>query len=303
MSCRQSEEFSLAFVVPTRNRPDKLEQCLTSLSKQTESHFDVVIIASGNDVSQIVSRFHEVLEIQYVHSEEPGQIYQRNIGINFLLGKETEYIGFLDDDMVLDIGAICAIREFISRKRRNSERSFGVGLNIVNSSNYRERPFLRVRKLLLRVGDRPGSVTRSGQNTSIENVHEDVCSDWLGGGYTVWSATILRQYPQPPSKTRHAAGEDLIYSYQVGKEYHLYVCSKARLIHQDEPGTGAKNMRYRARKDAIAHCVFCDQHEELNIALYIATGFIYHLLLLVLNWMEAIPLCASVNQLFEVLFV
>jgi glycosyltransferase involved in cell wall biosynthesis len=281
MSYRQGQEYSVAFVVPTRNRPDKLEQCLTSLTKQTECGFSVVIVASGNDVGRLVSEFQQDLDIQYVYSEESGQIYQRNIGIKLLLDKKTDYIGFLDDDMILDVGAICAIRKFICTMRRRNECNFGVSLNIVNSPNYRDRPFFGVRKLLLRVGDRPGSVTRSGMNTSIENVQQDIRSDWLGGGYTVWSGAVLRRYPQTSTKTRHAAGEDLIYSYRVGKEYHLYVCSEARIIHQDEPGTGAKITRYRTKKDAVAHCVFCDQHKELNITLYVVTGFIYHLLLLV----------------------
>ena len=151
----------------------------------------------------------------------------------------------------------------------------------------------------------PGSVTRSGMNTSIENIQEDISSDWLGGGYTVWSSTILKRHSQIPLDSNYSAAEDLIFSYPIGKEYPLFVCHRARLFatHIAERQKEITNTKYRYFKATVARLYFCSQHNELSGGLYVVMDFVLHVLYLLTmsrrHWYAFNGFCKGVFYYFR----
>lgn len=115
----------------------------------------------------------------------------------------------------------------------------------------------------------PGTVLKSGCNVSIQNIAEDVPTEWLGGGYTVWSAEVLSRFPQDELHTCWAIGEDLRFSYPIGKQFPLFVCSRARVRHEhvNDRSQGLKAHYYRGRKSAVSICYFVQLHrEDLSMA-------------------------------------
>ena len=104
-----SKDF--AFIIPTKDRPGKLNKLLESLANQSESCGRVLIIASGQNVEYIAKEFLNHLPIEYYHSETYGQIHQRNLGIN-LLDNRTKLVGTLDDDIVLQPEALKKIIKY-----------------------------------------------------------------------------------------------------------------------------------------------------------------------------------------------
>ena len=293
----------LGLIIPTRNNPRKLAKTLTALAAQDQPGLRVVVIGSGDDQSGLISQFRSTLDLDYLHSEEGGQVHQRNLGIGLLLGEKFRYIGFWDDDVIAQKDCISAIRAFIEAQNLTGAIDFALGLNIEDEDSFAEIPFRRMQRLLRRIGTRPGEVTVTGMITPIANVSSDITTQWVGGGYTIWSANILKKYPQEPMRTRHAAGEDLIYSYPLGKIYPLFVCAQAKVIHDDSGIEDPAVIRFRMERSTIAHLYFCDQHKEFSSILYLCFGLIFQIALLAVPkrnaWRKLVGFLSGVKRYYS----
>jgi glycosyltransferase involved in cell wall biosynthesis len=208
--------------------------------------------------------FRDRLPVAYFHSEEPGQIRQRNLGLR-QLDDSTPLVGFLDDDLVLDPDAL---EKMLTFWNRIEPEPAGAGFNIANAPPYRPS---WLQRLFVRPAA-PGRVLRSGYNSRIDTLERDIRTEWLGGGYTVWRRDILEQYRQPELNTRWAIGEDIRFSYPVGKRHALYVCAAAKVRHVptfDQLPPQSVH-RYRGRKASLAAFYFASQHPELSRAACLA---------------------------------
>jgi glycosyltransferase involved in cell wall biosynthesis len=269
------EDKLLGLVIPSRNNPEKLQRTITALALQNCRELRTVVIGSGDNVSEVIAPFTEEFHLDYIHSDQGGQVYQRTLGVKQLLQEGIRYIGFWDDDLIPDSGCLSEIEAFIKDKNAGGLFDFAFSLNIQNEVSFDEIPFRAVQRLLKRVGSKPGQVTTTGMNTPIANVSSNTETQWVGGGYTIWSASILRKYPQNPMRTTHAAGEDLIYSYPIGKMLPLFVCAHAKVIHNDSSQENPDWIEFRAERTILARLYFCDQHEEINTLHNVFAELIY----------------------------
>lgn len=248
---RQYVVADLAFIVPTKDRPAQLEKLLESLAKQTQGCGRIVVVDGGESVEHVIADFQGRLAIDYIHCPVPGQIKQRNMGIG-MLGTKYKLLGFLDDDLVLEPDALGKMVKFWNQVEDNTA---GVGFNITNVTPFRHS---RILNLFFMGSETPGRVLKSGYNVSIGHVPADVRTQWLGGGYTVWRSDIIEQFPQDLLNTRWAIGEDLRFSYPIGKRYPLYLCADARVRHEhvfDQAPPGKVHL-YRGRKSVISQFYF-----------------------------------------------
>jgi glycosyltransferase involved in cell wall biosynthesis len=259
----------LAFLIPTKDRPHDIENLLKSLAAQSIACGRVIIVDGGKSIEALVAGYRDRLPVDYYPCQPPGQIRQRNLGIG-KLDDTTALVGFLDDDLVLEPDAL---EKMIAFWNGAEPATAGVGFNIVNAPPARASFLAR---LLLMSSAEPGRVLRSGYNSRIDSINADLRTQWLGGGYTVWKREILHQYPQSDLKTRWAIGEDLRYSYPIGKAYPLHVCAAARVRHEyvyDQAPAQAID-RYRGRKSSLSIFYFVTLHEELSrwACLWMLTG-------------------------------
>lgn len=248
----------LAWLIPSKDRPEHVRALLESLAAQTVPCGRLLVVATGTNIEHVVLRFRDVLPVEYFHSVEPGQIRQRNLGLAEL-DDSTPLVGFLDDDLLLDPDAL---EKMIGFWNRSDPQTAGVAFNIVNAPAY---PASRLQRLFTGA-PQPGRVLRSGYNTRIDAVDRDIRTEWLGGGYTVWRRSILEQYRQPELKTKWAIGEDIRFSYPVGKHHPLYVCAaaKVQLVPTFDQVPPDAVHRYRGRKGALAVFYFASTHPELS---------------------------------------
>lgn len=81
----------------TRNRPEYLRKCLTSLEKQTVMPNEVLIIdnASKDNIKKIISDFRTNLPVRYIRESKIGIPYARNRALKETRGK---ILAFIDDD-------------------------------------------------------------------------------------------------------------------------------------------------------------------------------------------------------------
>ena len=114
-----------------------------------------------------------------------------------------------------------------------------------------------------------GVVLSSGYNVATSPVAEDIKSQWLCGGATVWRQEILKLYFHHEVKSRWAICEDVMFSYPIGKKYPLYVCAKAQVRHEHVyDHSVSMKFRYYGKTVTLWRLVFVRQHSELSFVAY-----------------------------------
>jgi glycosyltransferase involved in cell wall biosynthesis len=215
----------LALIIPTKDRPQKLRDLLDSLASQTMLCGRVIIVDGGDSIENIVLGFGDKLPVEYYECKPPGQIRQKNIGIS-LLDERTPLVGFLDDDIVLEPGAL---ESLITCWTDSEPETAGISFNIINNPPHRHSVPL---SLIGMSSPQQGRVLRSGYNVLTCPVVKNLRTQWLAGGATVWRQDILLKFRQKEIHSRWAICEDLIFSYPIGKKHPLYVCAAAKVRHE-----------------------------------------------------------------------
>ena len=87
----------VSVIVPTFNRPGRLEETLRSIAGQTLRDFEIIVVNdNGVDVAPVVARCGAGVEIVHLrHRANRGLAAARNTGLRHARGK---YIAYLDDD-------------------------------------------------------------------------------------------------------------------------------------------------------------------------------------------------------------
>lgn len=252
----------LAIIIPTKDRPEKVNNLLNSLSKQTLSCGRIIIIDSGQNIKNIVDSFVNSLPAEYYRSPIQGQIFQRNLGIS-LLNEKTQLVCSLDDDIVLEPEAIASMISFWNNCECDTA---GVSFNIINNPPFNHTWF---KAFIGMSSPEQGRVLASGYNVAISPVDKDIQTQWLCGGATVWKKEIINEFKNKEIISKWAICEDVIFSYPIGKKYPLYVCADAKVRHEHVYDHKAKmKYRYYGRTITLWRLHFVESHSELSRALY-----------------------------------
>lgn len=91
----------LTVAIVTYKRPEKLKRCLESIGKQTKLPKQVLIVDndSAKSAQKVANKFRKKLPIKYAVEQKRGIPYARNKVLRLC---RTKYLGFVDDDCVLD---------------------------------------------------------------------------------------------------------------------------------------------------------------------------------------------------------
>ena len=102
--------MKFSIIVPVFNRPDEVDELLESLTHQSVSNFEVIIVEDGSSkpCSDICKKYESILDIHYYYKENSGPGQSRNYGAERAQG---EYLLILDSDVVLPENYIRAIDE------------------------------------------------------------------------------------------------------------------------------------------------------------------------------------------------
>ena len=95
--------MKFSIIIPTCDRPDRLDHCLVSLSKlefPTEN-FEVVVVDDGSQepLDTVVGEFDDQLNISLLRTSNQGPAAARNTGAEHAKG---EFLAFTDDDCEAD---------------------------------------------------------------------------------------------------------------------------------------------------------------------------------------------------------
>ena len=252
----------LAVIITTKDRPNGVRKLLKSICELDCEVGQIVVVSSGLDISEVVMDFSNNIPIEYYKSE-PGQIRQRNKAIEKI--KECiRLVACIDDDIILHKDSIS---EMISFWNRIEYRTAGVGFNITNLTANK----INWLNLLGYSSNLPGKVLKCGNNTSISNVNQNIRTEWLTGGSTVWRKEILVNFKHKEITSAWAIGEDLIYSYPIGQKFPLYVCFSAKLDVKEVEflNLTAKLHIYRGKAQFLWGLYFILSNDNLSLLHYI----------------------------------
>lgn len=95
-------------IIPVFNRPDEVDELLDSLTQQTITDFDVIIVEDGSEKTckDVCEKYTAKLSLHYFLKENSGPGPSRNYGVE---RAEGEYVLILDSDCVLPPGFLQAI--------------------------------------------------------------------------------------------------------------------------------------------------------------------------------------------------
>lgn len=102
-------------IVPVFNRPDEVDELLSSLCTQTFKDFEVIIVEDGSSVpcAEVVRRYDGRLDVHYYAKPNSGPSQSRNYGVERAKG---EYVIILDSDVVLPEGYLQAVDDELLRQ-------------------------------------------------------------------------------------------------------------------------------------------------------------------------------------------
>lgn len=102
-------------IVPVYNRPDEVDELLDSLTRQTFSGFEVIIVEDGSATpcKDVCDKYQGNLDIKYFLKANSGPGQSRNYGVERASG---DYVLILDSDVVVPEGYLAAVDEELRRE-------------------------------------------------------------------------------------------------------------------------------------------------------------------------------------------
>ena len=220
----KTSNLRLALIIPTADRLRVLTRFLESTIPQQDRIAQIIIVDGGRTpVDDIAEKFPQ-LPIEYVRSSHPCLTKQKNEGLAHV-APDIDLVCFFDDDIILEEDAL---KNMLLFWEENGEEVGGAAFNIINVLK-RKTAFMK--KLFLTGSEAKGRIMRSGYGAMLSPVDDSIFTDWIFGGATVWRREIFKRYRFDEWFEGYGYGEDLDFSYNVGKTYKLAVIADARVQH------------------------------------------------------------------------
>ena len=253
--------LKLTFVVATRDRPEELRRMWRSLCRQTRPPDEVVVVDAGAGPSPLEGLDPAAFPATHIRAERPSSAGQRNAGLD-AVSPGTDLVGFLDDDAVLEEGAV---EEMIRFWEGADGAVGGAAFNMTNhpplrAARWKSLPFVEHAGIY---GRKPGVVLKSGFQTMIGTVAETTPTAWLPSTASVWRREVLRHHRFDEWFDGYSYLEDLDFSYGVGKSLVLKVVAGARYAHHPQASSRLDPFRF-GRKEVANRLYFVRKNPELS---------------------------------------
>jgi glycosyltransferase involved in cell wall biosynthesis len=217
-------------VIPTKDRPQAVDEAVASLLAQTRRPDRIVVV----DASERAYRPPADLAVEVVVLESrPSTSAQRNVGAHRV---ETPIVLFLDDDVRLPPDYVEVLLE---RWAAAGLDAFGgmAGTPAVVPS---QRPLARAlrRATMLNYVDPAGeamSLRRSGKVRYVPEPRHPVVVPALGAGATAYRTDLVLAHPFDEHFSGYAPGEDLEMAVRVATAAPLLQTPEVRWTHLWDP--------------------------------------------------------------------
>jgi len=257
-----SAAHEISFVVATKDRPDELIRMWRSLLSQSRVPDEVVVVDASARPSTLIGPQAAAPVLRYIRTAVASATRQRNLGFD-AVRPDSDLVGFLDDDVVLEEGAVEAMLRFWGSA---GAEVGGAAFNMANHPPL-DWPVLKRSRLAESLGlyaRRGGAVTASGFQTMIGPLARTEWTDWLPSGASVWRREIVRDCRFDEWFGGYSYLEDLDFSYRVRKSFKLAVVAGARYSHLPAPGGRGGGYAF-GLKEVVNRVHFVKKHRELSL--------------------------------------
>ena len=249
--------LKLCLIIPTKDRPFEIERLFKSIIIQDVLPSQIIVVDGGKPgIKNIVEKFPQ-LKIDYMQVLPPGLTRQRNAGLN-AVRNDIDIVGFLDDDIVFETQCIKNMSDFWKQAPADTG---GAGFNIIDNK-YPNKPAWFFKLFLIR-DNNPGRILKSGRNVPYCPAKDTHSVQWLCGGATVWRKEIFKKFKFDEWFSAWGIGDDIDFSYRVGKEYSFMVVADAKVRHI-ETGIPSKRQYLRAYIATMNNMYFAQKHSEFS---------------------------------------
>ena len=248
-----SNTLKLCFIIPTKDRPLQIERLFNSITIQEVLPSQIIVVDGGKPGIRDIKEKFSGLPIDYLQVHPPGLTRQRNAGL-IAVRSDIDVIGFLDDDIVLKPQCIKNMSDFWKQAPADTG---GAGFNIIDNK-YPNKPAWFFKLFLIR-DNNPGRILKSGRNVPYCPAKDTHSVQWLCGGATVWRKEIFKKFKFDEWFSAWGIGDDLDFSYRVGKEYSFMVVADAKVRHI-ETGIASNRQYLRAYIATMNNMHFTEKH-------------------------------------------
>lgn len=104
-----------SIIIPLYNRPQEIEELLSSLSNQEYDSFEVIVIEDGSSIDSrnIIDNYKEKLNLYYYYKENGGQGFARNYGFEKANG---DYFIIFDSDCLIPTNYLNIVQKNIVQR-------------------------------------------------------------------------------------------------------------------------------------------------------------------------------------------
>lgn len=97
----------ISIIIPVYNQAEHLENCLTSVKKQTCDNYEIIVVNDGSsdDIVAVIKKFKQIFgsKLSFHEQENKGACAARNNGSKYAKG---EYAIFCDADVIMEQGML-----------------------------------------------------------------------------------------------------------------------------------------------------------------------------------------------------
>ena len=229
-----SESHQISAIIATLGRPESLVRCLESLTKQTVSVNEVVVVHCGKDEETESVTSNECwkaagMHVRYYSHPEQNCAAQRNLAIELAT---YDNLLLVDDDVEVDSGWVEELFKPIW-KDPNVGATMG---NLLNQPMSAPTPFWRAYRILLHGksrGLKPGLLVGAALPNGFPSDAKDVIPcEWVGGGASAIRREAFRSVGGFASFFKGSSpGEDLDLGYRLSRKWKVFYVPTATCIH------------------------------------------------------------------------
>ncbi|MNY00461.1 putative glycosyltransferase EpsH [compost metagenome] len=101
-----------SIIIPLYNRPQEIDELLNTLTSQTYTQFEVLVIEDGsvNDARAIVEKYANKLDVKYFFKPNEGQGFTRNYGFERAKG---DFFVVFDSDCLIPENYLEVVRDYL----------------------------------------------------------------------------------------------------------------------------------------------------------------------------------------------
>ena len=229
-----------ALVICTRNRIDDIKRCLVSLEAVSYLPSRILVVDSSDGPETEGYCAQSNLPITYIRAPR-GLTIQRNIALSEIY---EDIVHFIDDDVEVEPDYFRALNQAL----HNSPHAAGAGGAMARpdaaavpdtaAGHGTNTPGL-IPRLMLKSGQHPGRVLRSGYNTGCFDSPDAIDVEWLPGCSMSFRMSAIRGLTFDERRTGYALGEDVDFGLKASERGPLLHTPAARLVHHVSPANRA----------------------------------------------------------------